>query len=302
MKKVVARISGGLGNQMFGHAVAVALAKRTGRELFFDLSDFVIFYGGRKYQLMHFVGPSRVRRWNVVSCAAHLVAWIVNRRVSASAYARLAAVLGIFNVKGKGQFVFDPALVDPAIGAGKSALYVDDVYAVIPYLPDEATLREEFRYVNPPNERNRRLQEQFEKTPSVSIHIRRSDYLGVANGTIVLDFEYYRRAIDEILKVEKDPRWVIFSDDIAWCRHKFEFLKAVTFVDGNESEPWEDLRLMTACKHHIIANSTFSWWGAYLGRDPDGLTVAPRTLFPNLETPPTFLKSGWVTVPSFSKA
>jgi hypothetical protein len=302
MKKVVVRISGGLGNQMFGHAVAVALAKRTGRTLFFDLSDFLIFYGGRQYQLNNFVGPSRVRNWNLLSCAAHLLAWVAKKKVSPKVYALAARAMSIHNVRGKGQFELDRAMLDDRAGLDKRVLYLDDVYAVIPYLPDEQTLRDEFRFVNPPCERNRLLAERFENSPSVSIHIRRSDYLGISGGAIVLDFEYYRRAIERILQVEKAPTWAIFSDDIAWCRDAFAFLGGACFVEGNESEPWEDLRLMAACKHHIIANSTFSWWGAYLGRDRSGLTVVPDPLFPTLATPPTFVRDGWVTAPAFSKA
>ncbi len=300
MKKVVVRITGGLGNQMFGHAVAVALAQRTKRALYFDLTDFIIFARGRKYQLKNFEGPSHVRHWNLLSCSAHLVAWIVNKRFSAKLYAAFGRLMSIFNVRGKAAFELDETLLDPMIGFNKNVLYLDGVYGVIPYLPDDQTLRDEFRFVRPPCERNRVLLERFQTTPSVSIHIRRSDYLGVADGAIVLDFNYYRKAIEEIQKVETKPVWVVFSDDIAWCRNQFSFLSDVNFVEGNESEPWEDLRLMTACKHHVIANSTFSWWGACLGRDRHGVTVAPETLFPDYATPATFLKDGWITVPSFS--
>lgn len=291
------RISGGLGNQMFRHVAALSLARQTGRTLCYDLSDFLIFRG-RKYQMREFAGPSRVPHWNVLKSALYLLAYAAYKRVSARLFPALLRGLNVHRFDEVSPWKAEPAFFDPAIRGSGRALYVDGNCQHVAYLPDEQTVRGEFRFANPPLERNRPLLERFERAESVSVHVRRSDYLTLSNS--VLGFEYYIRAVALVRARVAKPQWVVFSDDIPWCREQFGFLEGAVFVEGNDAEPWEDLRLMAACKHHIIANSTFSWWGAYLGRDPSGVTVAPDHWFGGLPTSECLLKSGWLTAPSFS--
>ena len=299
MNKVVVRISGGLGNQMFEYAVGCAMADRTGRALRFDLTDFIIFMKGRSYQLNHFVGPSRIPHWNSIRSAIFLAGWIVNKRISGLLFSRLLRAMNIRIVQSDKIFEFDGMFVDDRFSNAKELLYLIGCYGHVPYLPDEERLRKDFHLVREPSAGNRAYLAQVSTSDSVSIHIRRSDYLGVANGSIVLDFDYYQNAIRQVRERVKKPRWVIFSDDIPWCRSQFAFLEDAVFVAGNDNEPWEDLRVMMACRHHIIANSTFSWWGAYLGRDRSGVTVYPDWWFPTLETCATMVKAQWVSAPSF---
>lgn len=118
---------------------------------------------------------------------------------------------------------------------------------------------------------------------SVSLHIRRGDYLLALNGTPALGEAYYRRAINMMRQRVGNPQWFIFSDDIDWCRQKFVDLEGACFVTGNEDTPWEDIRLMSSCRNHIIANSTFSWWGAFLASEA-GVTVCPNPWFKGMPT------------------
>jgi hypothetical protein len=299
MKDVVARITGGLGNQLFSYAVARGIAERTGRAVRLDLTDFLIFYGGRKYQLGHFVGPSRTRRWNLFRTALFLAAWVVNKRVCAAVFPALLRLMNVRVVQSERILEYDEAFVDEGLARATESLYLIGVYGHLPYLASEEALRRELQLVDAPVGRNLDILRQVSDAPSVSVHIRRSDYLGVANGTIVLDVDYYRHAMQAIRRVEPNPLWVVFSDDIPWCRASLAELADAVFVEGNGDAPWEDLRLMAACKHHIIANSTFSWWGAYLGRDAGGTTVYPDTWFPTAKTSPTTVKPEWVSAPSF---
>ncbi len=89
-----------------------------------------------------------------------------------------------------------------------------------------------------------------------AIHIRRSDYLAF-NGELGLG--YYRKAMNVVKQRIGNPRWLIFSDDIGWCKDQFATTPNVSFFNGDFLNPTDDLRLMTLCKHHIIANSTLSW-------------------------------------------
>jgi len=299
MKKVVVRISGGLGNQMFEYAVGCAMAERMGRDLRFDLTDFIIFMNGRRYQLGHFVGPSRISHWDYTRSAIFLAGWVVNKRISGALFSFLLKAMNIRIVQSDKIFEVDSLFVDDRFSNAKELLYVIGCYGHVPYLPDQERLRKDFQLTREPSASNRTYLAQASCSDSVSIHIRRSDYLGVANGSIVLDFEYYQNAIRLIRARVKNPRWVIFSDDIPWCRSQFALLEDAVFVVGNDHEPWEDLRLMMACQHHIIANSTFSWWGAYLGRDRSGTTVYPDYWFPTLKTCDTMVNADWVSAPSF---
>lgn len=300
MKKVVVRVSGGLGNQMFEYAVGCALAQRTRREIRFDLTDFLVFRNGRKYQLQKFAGPSRVRRWNTFRSVLFLAAWIVGKRVSKRLFQLLMKAMNVRLVQSEKIFEFDHLFVDDRFSESKELLYLSGCYGHIPYLPGEERLREDFRVAAAPSERNRAYLSRVLGAPSVSVHIRRSDYLGVANGTIVLDLPYYEHAMEVVRTRVSQPLWVFFSDDIPWCRSTFAGVQNAVFVEGNEAEPWEDIRLMSACRHHIIANSSFSWWGAYLGRDKSGVTVYPDYWFPTLRTCPTMVKEDWVPAAAFA--
>ena len=118
-------------------------------------------------------------------------------------------------------------------------------------------------------------------TPSVSLHIRRGDYLSdlkVSKVHGMCDIEYYQKAISYLSSRIQDPVVYVFSDDIEWCKKNLGFLKNKVFID-NTKTAIEDLELMRNCDHNIIANSTFSWWGAWLNENDDKIVVAPRKWF-----------------------
>ncbi len=115
-------------------------------------------------------------------------------------------------------------------------------------------------------------------TESVSLHVRRGDYLNepLLNG--ICEEKYYESAISEIKKRVNNPLFFVFSNDIPWCRVHFK-QENIIFVDNNTGQnSYRDMQLMSFCKHHIIANSSFSWWGAWLG-SKEGITIAPRKWF-----------------------
>ncbi|WP_166267074.1 alpha-1,2-fucosyltransferase [Providencia sp. M-27] len=118
---------------------------------------------------------------------------------------------------------------------------------------------------------------------NISLHVRRGDYVenmltNSIHGTLS-NTNYYKQAINYFENKFITPHFFIFSDDIKWCKEEFDWLKNKTFVDYTESH-FEDLSLMTLCDHNIIANSTFSWWGAYLN-SKDNIVIAPKNWFNN---------------------
>jgi hypothetical protein len=122
---------------------------------------------------------------------------------------------------------------------------------------------------------------------SISIHIRRGDYVqnkktGKHHGNC--SSEYYKNALDEILsKLSKgqreNVRLFIFSDDIEWARKNLSFACPSVFVSNPATPDYEELVLMSKCSHHIIANSSFSWWGAWLDSNPQKIVIAPAKWF-----------------------
>ncbi len=98
-------------------------------------------------------------------------------------------------------------------------------------------------------------------------------------GGSLADTSYYSDAISYIGKHIKNPRFVVFSNDIVWCKNNMDYLdKNTVFVDWNHgADSFRDMQLMSACAHHIIANSSFSWWGAWLGRNKNKIVIAPST-------------------------
>lgn len=113
-------------------------------------------------------------------------------------------------------------------------------------------------------------------TNSVSIHVRRGDYLNKQNKHPIQDIKYYNSAISHMTHFNNCENFIIFSDDIKWCKNNFIGDK-FTFIEGEKD--YIDLWLMSLCNHNIIANSSFSWWGAWLNQNPNKKVIAPINWF-----------------------
>jgi hypothetical protein len=140
------------------------------------------------------------------------------------------------------------------------------------------TLRKEFSFREPPKGRNLELAERIRNSQDpVSLHIRRGDYTLAAEGNIALPVSYYTRAIQFFRERLRSPRFYVFSDDMAFAKSSLPRNIDAEFIDHNDSfSAHEDLRLMSSCQNHIIANSSFSWWGAWLNPNPHKIVYAPK--------------------------
>ncbi|KAA6332207.1 O-antigen biosynthesis glycosyltransferase WbnK [termite gut metagenome] len=138
------------------------------------------------------------------------------------------------------------------------------------------------------------------KDCSVSVHIRRGDYLyakQVKRFGGICTLEYYQKAINLILKKVHNPIFFIFSDDINWVKKNLP-LHDATYIDWNlNKDSWQDMFLISRCGHNIIANSSFSWWAAWLNRNKNKIIIAPERWFRDKETPNIHPeKSGWILI------
>lgn len=173
--------------------------------------------------------------------------------------------------------------------------YIIGFWQTEKYFQDIANeIKTDFTYKGKWSQKNLKYKKMMQESNSVCIHIRRGDYLNLSTiyGGICTE-EYYLSAINYIKHREKNPIFYVFTNDMEWSKQFFENESNVIFVEGNEEEnSYMDMILMTYCKHHIIANSSFSWWGAWLA-NKDGITIAPKKWLNTKETPDIWC-DGWI--------
>lgn len=147
-----------------------------------------------------------------------------------------------------------------------------------------AVLREELALKEPLSENTKRWKKiiESEKMP-VSLHIRRGDYVQKDINRkiyVQLPVSYYHKAVDLIKEYNDISSLFVFSNDIPWCKEQFKFDVPVYYVEGNDDDHgYEDMYLMSLCRHNVAANSTFSWWGAWLNRNKDKMVICPQRYF-----------------------
>jgi hypothetical protein len=120
-----------------------------------------------------------------------------------------------------------------------------------------------------------RFEESLQASNTISLHVRRGDYVNISS-TACIGLDYHDRAMDWFHQRQQNLRFCVFSDDIPWCRKRFQG-PGFIFADlpAASGDPLHDLRLMASCKHHIIVNSSYSWWGAWMNASPTKIVVAP---------------------------
>ena len=147
----------------------------------------------------------------------------------------------------------------------------------------ESELRRELVPRQPLEGNNLEMVRRITSSRAVSVHIRRGDYVSnpitrAYHGLCGPD--YYSRAVEQISNTVDSPNFFVFSDDKAWAKENFDSGFQTTFVSINDdNQDYADLSLISMCRHHIIANSSFSWWGAWLCNDPGKIVIAPRDWF-----------------------
>lgn len=138
-------------------------------------------------------------------------------------------------------------------------------------------IRQMFSFKEELSPENKKIMQKINQTNSVSMHIRRGDYVAQKTYHFLLPESYYIRAADYIADRVSNPHFYIFSDDIKWAKENIHLKYPHTFVDANQrAKGYNDMRLMSACKHNIIANSSFSWWGAWLNETPNKIVIMPN--------------------------
>ena len=146
------------------------------------------------------------------------------------------------------------------------------------------------------SKKTKAIAEEMGNTNSISIHVRRTDYITSASSVFggIATIDYYKNAIEFITKRIKDPKFYIFSDDIEWAVSNLNI--NATYVDWNVGvESWQDMYLMSVAKHNIVCNSTFSWWGAWLNQNKGKIVICPNK-FVNSSTSNQVYPTSWIRI------
>jgi len=298
MTIVVTRLIGGLGNQFFQYTAGRALALRYNAALKLDVSGFES-YPLRRYELVKYpieatiATPEELAMFGGDPDTGRVVQFVnaaTGRSGQKPGYTRYR----------EPHFHFDPALFGAAPPVHLLGYWVTDRY--FRHIADR--IRRELTPKEPLNDDNRRALARIQSTFSVAVHIRRGDYVSNPVTTAyhgLLPLGYYRRAMDYIAERVSDPVFFVFSDDIGWVKDNLRHPVAMEMMSINRADQGHrDLQLMTACRHHILANSTFSWWGAWMSESAAKIVIAPTPWFLNMSLDTRdLLPGGWTAMEAY---
>lgn len=277
---IIVKLMGGLGNQMFQYAAGRRLSLLNNTQLKLDISSLSAKGNTpRDYELKHLsinaviatAAEIDLLRWQGVGLVLKLLSAglrLVGKKCPLPSDYR------------EPHFRFDPSF-----SVSPDDRYLDGYWQSEKYF-DACTveIRDEFAVRDPLEGRNLELAELISETESVSLHVRRGDFVNNAEASNyhgICGLEYYDHAIKRISEDVSHPAFYVFSDDPTWVKANLVIPFPTTFISHNASRGHEDLRLMSLCKHNIIANSSFSWWGAWLNQNSDKIVVAPSRWFTN---------------------
>lgn len=269
----IVRFLGGLGNQMFQYAFYKSLEHKNIRA-YVDLSHFENYNRHNGYELSRIFGI-QIRQ------APKLFLELFKPEQKKWVYRKARRILGLRKSyqEEKREFSYDPNVYSK----GNNYLWgywQNETY----FLNIRENLLNDFNFPNLENKKNKNTLNTIINNASISVHVRRGDYLKDHNLGEICTSEYYRLAIAYIKKKVENPKFFIFSDDISWCRNHLFKDEDVTFIDWNTgSNSYIDMYLMSNCKHNIIANSSFSWWGAWLNNNPSKIVISPSIWIKNSE-------------------
>lgn len=193
------------------------------------------------------------------------------------------------------NYDFNPEYLKPSKGI---TFYFGGWHNEKYFIDSKAEILNSFHFSGKIDDITLALAEEMASNESVSIHVRRGDYLNEANINIfgkVCNKTYFEKAIDKINEQVVLPHYYVFSNDIEWVKQNFK-LERVTYVTHNSGkDSWKDMYLMTNCKYNIIANSSFSWWGAWLNKNKNNIVVSPAK-FLNTDTISDIYPSHWIKI------
>ena len=289
---IIVQLKGGLGNQLFQYAAGLSLAMRHNVEVKVDITQLQQpdkeIGTSRYFELENLEDPPEVATVSEINALTRRPFLEIYLEKFLPSYKRI-----VYNEK---RFEFDKNFYNAA-----SNIYLKGYRQSEQYFSSiESHIRSTFHFKPTVISGIHGYLESLVGKETVSIHIRRGDYTNhkvrSLHGT--LEEQYYQDAIDKISSALENPVFLIFSDSIDWVKKNIKFTRNVEFVSGTVTKNhYEDFFIISRCKHNIIANSSFSWWAAWLNPNPVKIVIAPKKWFNNAPyNTKDLIPDGWLRI------
>lgn len=272
---VIIKITGGLGNQLFQFALGLAIEETLGFQVKYDLSAYKIV-GSRKFDLDKFVGNLKIANSEEIERNNNVL-----QKIKFQIFQWVGFPFGLKGLKYylERNFQYDANVFDLANDVYLSGYWQSERY----FVNHRVKLLERIKISDSHSPENMKYLKQIRSSNSVSIHVRRGDYVSNSKANSIYatcDLGYYEKAIQHLSAQFEDLTFFVFSDDMEWVTTHFSKFERMIFVNVNLGDTaFEDLKLMSNCKRNIIANSTFSWWAAWLNQHEGKVVIAPKSWY-----------------------
>lgn len=266
---IIVRVTGGLGNQMFQYAMYKSLEKK-GKLVKLDSKSFYETkkeHNGYELERIFDIKPNKPTKEDLEKFDENNISTLLKIKRK------------LFGDK---KFVYDTKeyVFNKDVYKLKNS-YLNGYWQSIKYFEGiENDIKKDFRFKNQLDNKNLEILNEIENSNSISIHIRRGDYMSPENYNMygcIATPTYYKKAIKVIEEKVENPTFFVFSNDMDWVKKNIQINSRVFYIDINSGNgSYKDMQLMSNCKHNIIANSSFSWWGAWLNENKNKIVVAPK--------------------------
>jgi hypothetical protein len=289
---IIARLIGGLGNQMFQYALGRHLSIKNGTTLKLDISELITTNENmdttiRNYELNNFNIVDKISSNDDVLFVRQNKSKFLKIIKKITPYHLRAVVREKDLSYDKKILTIEDKIVDKYLdGYWQTELYFKEI---------REQLLEDFSLKNEISDLIVEISNKIKDTESISLHIRRGDYVKrYSDYYHIQSIDYYLKALKIIKDMHPNSKVFVFSDDIEWCEDNLNLQTETYFVKSNKS--FEDIYLMSLCDHNIIANSSFSWWGAWLNNNPDKICIAPKKWFNDKKLKNNIIPEKWITI------
>lgn len=294
-------IFGGLGSQMFQFALAIVLDVE-GIPTKISIRNFFVYNHHQGFELSKvFSVPLRpidkikilFLEWGAPFWKLKLIRSLMKKMIH------------IYNRFDNPKFFEqDEFIYSPAVFEQKNSMIIGTWQSEKYLMNHQNLIREVFNFNKPKDYKNSTLSKEIMDSNSVAIHIRRGDYTSQewkSSHMVITDPKYYKDSIAKLRSSLVNPVFYFFSDDIYWIRNNFKGDDFVFVSHNKNGNSYIDMYLMSLCKHFIIANSTFSWWAAWLSNNPDKLVIMPEPWLINIQTPGIYPESWFPVIVEFDQ-
>ncbi|MGL5933407.1 MAG: alpha-1,2-fucosyltransferase [Cetobacterium sp.] len=267
----IIKFHGGLGNQMFQYCLYKNLLLRN-YDVIADLSFFKKVKSHNGFEL------EKIFCLELKKCDLNLENFLFSKKIFFKLQRSILKKIKRFKIYTFSDTLYDEKIL---IDECKTILYEGYWQSEEYFQNIKEEILKDFTFPEIEDENNLKFLKNIELTNSVSIHIRRGDYVGHPQLDGLAPIEYYQSAIKYIKKNIENPIFYIFSNDLDWCKENLDLNQnECILVEGNGGEKsYIDIQLMSKCKHNIIPNSSFSWWGAWLNQNKNKIVIAPERWF-----------------------